>query len=86
MLITYSRIFKKMFKKKDISVQNKFAERLLLFTQNTNHPLLNNHTLGGEWIGCRSINITGDFRAVYEELDNNYFEFIAIGTHSELYS
>jgi len=37
-----------MFKKKDISVQNKFAERLLLFTQNINYPLLNNRTLGGE--------------------------------------
>jgi len=48
-----------------------------------NHPLLNNHPLDGIWIGCRSINITGDFRAVYEELGNDNFEFVAIGTHSE---
>lgn len=86
MVITYSRIFKKMFKKKNTFVQNKFSERLSLFTQDRNHPLLNNHPLDGTWAGCRSINITGDFRAVYEELSNNYFEFIAIGTHSELYS
>jgi addiction module RelE/StbE family toxin len=86
MVITYSRVFKKMFKKKNIWVQDKFAEHLLLFTQNINHPLLNNHSLGGEWIGCRSINVTGDLRAVYEELSNDHFEFIAIGTHSELYS
>ncbi len=75
-----------MFQKKNTWVQKKFSEHLFLFTQNTNHPLLNNHSLYGEWAGCRSINITGDFRAVYEELGNNHFEFIAIGTHSELYS
>ena len=86
MTISYSRNFKKMFKKKDTWVQNKFNDQLLLFTKNINHPLLNNHPLSGEWSGCRSINITGDFRAVYEELNNNHFEFVAIGTHSELYS
>lgn len=86
MAITYSRIFKRIFKKKDIWVQDKFGERLSLFIQNKNHPLLNSHPLDGEWVGCMSINITGDFRAVYEELGNDSFEFIAIGTHSELYS
>ena len=86
MTISYSRVFKKMFKKKDTWVQDKFKDQLSLFIHDVNHPLLNNHPLGGEWIGCRSINITGDFRAVYEELGDNHFEFIAIGTHSELYS
>ncbi|MDO8659228.1 MAG: type II toxin-antitoxin system mRNA interferase toxin, RelE/StbE family [Candidatus Parcubacteria bacterium] len=86
MAITYSRIFKRMFKKKDTFIQNKFSERLSLFMQDRNHPLLNNHPLDGIWVGCRSINITGDFRAVYEELGNDCFEFVAIGTHSELYS
>ncbi|OGI70159.1 hypothetical protein A3A09_03580 [Candidatus Nomurabacteria bacterium RIFCSPLOWO2_01_FULL_42_20] len=86
MAITYSRIFKKMFRKKDVWVQEKFRERLSLFIKDINHPLLNNHPLDGVWFGCRSINITGDFRAVYEELGNDCFEFVAIGTHSELYS
>ena len=75
-----------MFVKKNTWVQDKFEERLSLFIQDRNHSLLNNHPLDGEWFGCRSINITGDFRAVYEELDNGNFEFVAIGTHSELYS
>ena len=86
MVITYSRIFKKMFNKKDAWAQEKFGERISLFIQSRNHLLLNNHPLDGVWLGCRSINITGDFRAVYEELDNDNFEFVAIGTHSELYS
>lgn len=86
MTVTYSRIFKKMFKKKDAWVQDKFGERLTLFIQDKNHSSLGNHSLDGVWTGCRSINITGNFRAVYEELGNNHFEFVAIGTHSELYS
>jgi addiction module RelE/StbE family toxin len=86
MAITYSRVFKKMFKKKNAWVQDKFRERISLFIQDRNHPSLNNHFLGGIWVGYRSINITGDFRAVYEELSNDNFEFVAIGTHSELYS
>ncbi len=86
MTISYSRLFKKMFKKKDTWVQSKFAEKLLLFTDDMYNPVLENHSLGGEWAGCRSINISGDFRAVYEDLGNSCFEFVAIGTHSELYS
>lgn len=85
MMVTYSRNFKKMFRKKDDWVQQKFEERLSLFIQDRNHSLLKNHPLDGDWLGCKSINITGDFRAVYEELDNDVFEFVAIGTHSELY-
>ena len=47
--------------------------------------ILNNHTLSGELSGCRSLNITGDVRAIYEEISENHFEFISLGTHSELY-
>ena len=75
-----------MFKKQPVWVQNKFEERVFLFLQNIYHPLLNNHVLGGKWIGHRSINITGDVRAVFEEINTTHIEFVAIGTHSELYS
>ena len=75
-----------MFKKQSLLLQNKFEERLALFTVNQYHPLLNNHALQGEWAGCRSINITGDIRAIFEEITNNNIEFVAFGSHSELYS
>lgn len=86
MVISYSRTFKKMFKKQPIPVQKKFGERLELFVENPYHPQLSNHALGGEWVGCRSINVTGDIRAVFEELDGGDTEFVDIGSHSELYS
>ncbi len=75
-----------MFKIQSLLLQNKFEERLALFVENQYHPLLNNHSLQGEWAGCRSINITGDMRAIFEEIAENNFEFIAFGSHSELYS
>jgi mRNA-degrading endonuclease YafQ of YafQ-DinJ toxin-antitoxin module len=32
-----------------------------------------------------SINITGDWRAIYMPINNNEVLFIAFGTHSQLY-
>ena len=75
-----------MFKKHSVKTQNKFEERLGLFMIDQYLPLLHNHALGGEWMGCRSINITGDIRAVFEKTGDDSFEFIAIGSHSKLYS
>jgi len=75
-----------MFKKQSVSTQDKLEERITMFMENPNYSLLHNHALAGEWIGCRSINITGDIRAVFEEITAGHVEFIAIGSHSELYS
>lgn len=86
MIVSFSRTFKKMFKKQSVTLQNKFVDRLELFVKNPHHSLLGNHALHGEWAGCRSINITGDMRAVYEEIDKKHIEFVDIGSHSELYS
>lgn len=41
--------------------------------------------LSGNYSGFHSINITGDIRALYEEIDGSYVIFEFIGTHSELY-
>ena len=86
MTTSHSRNFKKMFKKHPMWVQDKFEQHVLLFIQNVYHPLLNNHALNGKWLGFRSINITGDIRAIFETITDNHIEFVAIGTHSELYS
>ena len=75
-----------MFEKLPERLQDQFEDRLTIFISNIHHPLLHNHSLNGPWAGCRSINVTGDLRAVYEELSNGYVEFVAIGSHSELYS
>ncbi|MBI2639965.1 MAG: type II toxin-antitoxin system mRNA interferase toxin, RelE/StbE family [Candidatus Sungbacteria bacterium] len=60
-------------------------ERVGLFMQDPFHLLLNNHALGGEYKGYRSINIGGDLRAIYEPVSQNVAFFITLGTHPELY-
>ncbi len=75
-----------MLRKQSAVIQEKFYERLALFVKDQHNSLLANHPLNGEWVGYRSINITGDIRAIFEEIDKKHFEFVDIGSHSELYS
>ena len=86
MKISYNKKFSKEYTKLSEQIKDKFIKRQSLLVTDYFHPLLNNHQLQGEYSGCRSINITGDMRAIFEELGNNHIEFIAIGGHSELYS
>lgn len=81
----YSRRFRKMYRKLPIKVRKKFKERRDLFLSDLTHSLLNNHPLGGEYVGCFSINVTGDYRAIYYWMQDGVMQFIAIGTHSDLY-
>lgn len=80
-----SRSFGRMFQKLHIDVREKFIERAQLFVVDSRNPLLNDHALTAQWAGHRSINVTGDYRAVYRELIPNVFEFVAIGTHHQLF-
>ena len=66
------------------NVRNKLSERVELFIHDSNHAQLRNHELKGKWIGYRSIDITGDIRALYLVRDDEVI-FDAIGTHSQLY-
>jgi addiction module RelE/StbE family toxin len=78
--------FKKQFKRLPPKVKAHFFERVDLFLDNQSHPLLNNHSVESIYPGLRSINITGDYRALYKVNNNgNIVIFMKIGTHSELY-
>ena len=46
---------------------------------------LNNHPLKGKWSGYRSINISGDLRALYKEMGEDKVIFTNIGSHNQLY-
>lgn len=78
----------KKLKKLDVRIRNSFRERILLFFENPNNPKLNNHPLKREYQGLRSIDITNDYRAVYEEMilgEKSIAYFFLLGTHKELY-
>ncbi len=80
-----SRRFDKQFSKFSEKIKNKCLERIQIFVQNPYEGILNNHVLGGKYKNCRSINMTGDIRIIYEMTENNLAHFLEIGTHGELY-
>ncbi len=85
MKIDYHRKFVKNFNKLSQKIKSKFYEKLRMFEQNQFDPILNDHPVEFIYPGWRSINITGDFRTLFEPRDNDLFVFMKIGTHSELY-
>lgn len=89
MKIQYDPDFIKQLKKTNIRIRKSFIKQIYLFQRNPNDPVLHNHELHGEWKEYRGINITSDWRALYEERYEEgeiiaYFSYI--GTHRDLYS
>ncbi len=85
MQIELHRNFLKGYMKLPKKIQEKFKERRNLFIENSFHPLLDNHSVEPTYPNCRSINITGDYRALFEIKEKDAVVFVKIGTHSELY-
>ena len=85
MRIRYHNRFLKSFQKLPGKIPKNFFERLELFQREPFHPLLNNHSVEPAYPNWRSINITGDYRALYEVQAEGSVVFMKIGTHSELY-
>lgn len=84
MRIERSRRFKKQYQKLPKNIQARADARIRLFLTNPFNEVLRNHSLSGEYSNCRSINITGDYRIIYEE-NEGAIAFLLIGTHDELY-
>ncbi|MDP3900473.1 MAG: type II toxin-antitoxin system mRNA interferase toxin, RelE/StbE family [bacterium] len=87
MQIEYAKKFIKEFKKSPKNIKTAFKNKLEIFTRDKFDSTLNNHCLSGKLKDYRSINITGDWRAIFREIEKeNVVYFVAIGTHSKLYS
>ncbi len=85
MKIILHKRFEKRYTKLRPAEKEKFKARRNLFLQDPFDQVLNNHTLSGRYKGYRSINISGDLRAVYRMIDQDTAFFVAFGTHSQLY-
>ena len=84
MIIIYHRDFKKSYKKLPPKIKGKLEDRLRLFSKDEFNPILNNHALSGKYKGYRSINISGDLRAVFKRTNNDVM-FVKIDSHNKLY-
>ncbi len=85
MIVIYSKKFRRNYEKLPRKLQEKFKHRRNLFLENQFDSILNNHQLYDPYAGCRSINVTGDYRAVFYHESPGIIQFIAIGTHHELF-
>lgn len=88
MIVQYSPDFLQRVKKLNVRIYKSLKKQLEIFSKNPNDPILRNHALRGDWKGYRNINVTADWRALYEEAYEGgeviaYFSFI--GTHKDLY-
>ena len=86
MIVSFHKNFEKKLKKLRVSEKQKTRERLELFLQDQFHPLLENHPLRGDFVDYRSINVTGDLRAIFKFQSEGECIFVDIDTHSNLYS
>jgi addiction module RelE/StbE family toxin len=84
MRLDFHRDFNKQYKKLSPKLQEQTRARLKLFVENPDDRLLRRHNLKGGMNNYWSINISGDYRALYEDY-GDWVMFIAIGSHSELY-
>ncbi len=86
--IKFTNKFRKYYQKSPLKIQKCFNNRLEVFIEDKFNPILNNHPLKGDFLNYRSININGDWRALYsiKIIDNKtIIIFETLGTHSQLY-
>ena len=85
MKIYFHKNFDKQFKKLKKLEKVKAQARLSLFLEDPDNLILNNHSLKGQYLNYRSINITGYLIAIYKNISPNEAIFVAIDSHSNLY-
>ncbi len=85
MKIVFHKNFDKQYSKLRVSEKEQFKEKRDIFLKEEFNPILHNHSLKGKYKGYRSINISGDLRAVYKYLKQDTIIFVAIDSHSNLY-
>lgn len=85
MNIQTTKSFDKQYSKLNVKIKKQFRNRIELFSTNPFDISLSNHALKGKYLGYRSIDISGDVRALYTVKGDIIIVFGFIGTHSQLY-
>lgn len=85
MRAVFHKSFEKRYSKLRPSEKQRFKERRDVFLIDPFNPALNNHALLGKYRGYRSINVTGDLRAIYKIIGKDLALFVIIDSHSNLY-
>lgn len=84
MILVFHKSFEKDYRKLGKKLQKQVQERLKLFLEDVNDPQLHNHPLKGKYNDYRSINISGNYRAIFKTEEERCI-FVRVDTHSKLY-
>lgn len=82
MKIYFHKNFEKRVQKLKRGERKKLKKRTRIFLDDEFDPLLNNQPLKGKYKGYRSINVTGDLRAIYKRISSHKAIFVEIGSHT----
>ena len=88
MEIQYKRRFRNQYRNADKEIKAAFAHTLELFVEDPHHASLRKHPLTGRFAGYRSIDVTGDWRAIFTVSvvgERRVAIFHLLGTHDTLY-
>lgn len=77
----YSKKFVKELKALPKEIIKLAVKKEVIFKGNPLHPSLRLHELHGKFRGIWSISITGNYRIIFERMDNGDIMFISIGKH-----
>lgn len=84
MKVSYSKDFQRQYSKLAPKIRKKVDERVLLWQNDPLNSQLRDHQLKGKHKEYRSIDVTGDYRALYLR-EGNLAIFDILGSHSQLY-
>jgi|SRR5882672_1975559 len=89
MRVQYSPDFYTQYKKVNMRIRNAVDKKIKAFKEDAFNLELNNHELHDEYEKYNSIDITNDYRALYEEIitgkEPPIAYFVLLGTHKKLY-
>jgi addiction module RelE/StbE family toxin len=82
--VEFSVFFNKQLTAAPREIRVAFLETLQLYRDDPDHPSLRNHALKDKYAGFRSVDVTGDWRALYRR-ERERIIFVELGTHDQLY-
>ncbi len=88
MRVKLSPEFYKRLKEANVRIRKSFKEQIAIFQKNLKDPRLDNHTLRDEYAGYSSIDITADWRAIFEIIgdgEDAVAWFVDLGKHKDLF-
>lgn len=85
MIARFHKKFDKAFVKLPLKVKKQAINRIELFADDPSAQTLRKHALNTPYKGSFSIDITGDYRAIFYLVEPDVALFTHIGTHAQLY-